>query len=162
MTGVTQTGIVIDRATTASPEAVFAALSEAESFASWFGGTDVDVPADRLEFSAIEGGRWRATMVLPDGNTIDWQGGFARVEPPMHFDFTLTDVPGEGAPEVLVTVAVVPADGGAALRMTQDTPDFPHEQKAATLEGWQVFLDEVLRIAEARSGEPGERADGAE
>lgn len=149
MTGVTESGIVIDRTTTATPEAVFAALSEAESFASWFGGTDVEVPANRLDFNAVTGGRWKATMVLPDNTKLDWQGGFVRVEAPHQFDFTLTDQPGEGAPEVLVTVAVTAADGGAALQMTQETPDFPHEQKAATLEGWQVFLDEVLRIAEA-------------
>ncbi|MBP6683944.1 MAG: SRPBCC domain-containing protein [Leucobacter sp.] len=149
MTGVTQTGIEIDRTTSAQPEAVFAALSEPESFASWFGGVDVDVPADQLSFAAVEGGSWRATMVLPDGNTIDWRGTFVRVDPPSRFDLTLTDMPGADAPEVLVTFSVFPADGGAALRMTQDTPDFPHEQKAATLEGWQVFLDEVLRIAEA-------------
>lgn len=149
MTGVTQTGIVIDRATTASPDAVFSALTEPAAFAQWFGGADVDVPADRLDFDAVAGGRWRATMVLPDANTIDWQGGFVRVERPTGFDFTLTDVPGPDAAEVLVTIDVAPADGGAALRMTQETPDFPHEQKAATLDGWQVFLDEVLRIAES-------------
>lgn len=149
MTGVTQSGIEIDRTTEASPEAVFAALSDAESFASWFGGTDVTVPDDSLVFSAVEGERWRAQMLLPDGNTIDWRGSFVRVDPPSRFDLTLTDMPGEDAPEALVTFSVFPADGGAALRMTQDTPDFPHEQKAATLEGWQVFLDEVLRIAEA-------------
>lgn len=149
MTGVTKTGIEIDRTTEASPEAVFAALSDAASFASWFGGPDVEVPEDRLAFEAVEGGDWHATMVLPDGNTIDWRGSFVRVDAPTRFDFTLTDMPGSAAPEVLVTVAVYPADGGAALHMTQDTPDFPHEQKVATLDGWQVFLDEVLRIAEA-------------
>lgn len=149
MTGVTQTGIEIDRTSSAQPAAVFAALSEAESFARWFGGVDVDVPADRLSFDAVEGGVWHATMVLPDGNTIDWRGSFVRVEAPTRFDLTLTDMPESDAPEALVTFSVFPADGGAALRMTQDTPDFPHEQKAATLEGWQVFLDEVLRIAES-------------
>ncbi|KIP51393.1 SRPBCC family protein [Leucobacter komagatae] len=151
MTGVTHSGIEIDRTTEASPEAVFAALTDASSFASWFGGSEVDVPEDRLEFNAIAGNTWRATMVLPDGNTIDWSGRFVRVDAPTHFELTLTDMPGADAPEVLVTFAVYAADGGAALHMTQNTPDFPHEQKAATLDGWQVFLDEALRIAGARS-----------
>ena len=151
MTGVTQTGIEIDRTTAASPDAVFAALSEAPSFARWFGGADVEIPADTLEFQAVQGGTWRATMVLPDRNTIDWSGTFVRVERPSRFDFTLTDQPAGGT-EALVTVSITPADGGAALHMTQETPDFPHEQKAATLDGWQVFFDEVLRIAEAAAG----------
>ena len=150
MTGITAAGIEIDRTTEASPEAVFAALSEAAAFARWFGGVDVDVPADRLDFNAVEGGAWSATMVLPDGNTIDWAGHFVRVDPPHHFAFTLTDQPQSDGPRVPVSVSIVPADGGAALHMTQETPDFPRDQKTATLEGWQLFLDEVLRIAEGR------------
>ncbi|SJN08388.1 Probable glutathione S-transferase-related transmembrane protein [Leucobacter sp. 7(1)] len=152
MTGVTATGIVIDRTTIASPEAVFAALTEAEAFAHWFGGPDVDVPADRLSFTAVTGEPWFATMVLPDGNTIDWAGHFVRVDPPHEFVFTLTDQPGADAVSdgVPVSVTIGPADGGAALHMTQETPDFPEEQKAATLDGWQLFFDEILTLAEAR------------
>lgn len=150
MTGITASGIEIDRTTAASPEAVFSAVTEADSFAHWFGGTDVEVPADRLQFTAVEGESWAATMVLPDGNTIDWTGTFVRVEAPHHFIFTLTDQPGPDSVGVPVSVTIGPADGGASLHMTQETPDFPDEQKAATLEGWQVFLDEVLRIAESR------------
>ena len=152
MTGVTATGIAIDRTTAASPDAVFAALSEADAFAHWFGGPDVEVPADGLVFTAEPGAPWSATMVLPDGNTIDWAGRFVRVEPPHAFSFTLTDQPGADAlaDAVPVTVTIVPADGGAALHMTQETPGFPEEQKAATLEGWQLFFDEILKLAEAR------------
>lgn len=149
MTGVTAAGIEIDRTTTAQPEAVFAAFSEAAAFARWFGGPDVEVPADRLDFDAVEGGTWTATMILPDGNTIDWAGSFVEVAPPHRFTFTLTDQPGLDAPQVPVTIGIMPADGGASIHLTQETPDFPHEQKAATLEGWQMFIDEVLRIAEA-------------
>ncbi|WP_125099513.1 SRPBCC family protein [Leucobacter chromiireducens] len=149
MTGVTAAGIEIDRTTTAQPAAVFAAFSEAESFARWFGGPDVEVPADRLDFTAEVGRTWAATMILPDGNTIDWEGRFVEVDAPHRFTFTLTDEPGPDSPQAPVSIGIMPADGGASIHLTQETPDFPHEQKAATLEGWQLFIDEVLSIAEA-------------
>lgn len=152
MTGVTPTGIAIDRTSSASPEHLFHAVSDASSFARWFGGTDVEVPADRLTFNASTGAEWAATMVLPDGNTIDWAGTFLRVERPTRFDFTLSDQPGEDFDGVSVTMTISPADGGSVLHMTQETPDFPEEQKMATLEGWQIFLSEVIAIAEEREG----------
>lgn len=148
MTGVTQTGIEIDRTTSASPKAVFAALSEATAFALWFGGADIEIPLATLNFEAIEGASWSAVMELPDGSTIHWAGTFLRVEAPTHFAFTLTDQPGSDAPQVPVEITIGPADGGASLHMTQQTPDFPAEQKAATLDGWQLFFDEALAIAE--------------
>ena len=148
MTGVTATGIEIDRTTAAQPDAVFAAFSEAPSFARWFGGPDVEVPAELLRFDATVGGDWAATMILPDGNTIDWIGRFVEVDPPHRLTFTLTDQPESDANPVPVSIAIMPADGGASIHLTQETPDFPHEQKLATLDGWQSFIDEVLRIAE--------------
>lgn len=148
MTGVTERGIAIDRTTSASPDAVFAAFTEASAFARWFGGPDVEIPADTLSFDASPGGEWTATMILPDGNTIDWAGRFVEVTPPTSFTFTLTDQPGSDAPTVPVSVSIFPADGGASLHLTQDTPDFPDEQKAATLDGWQLFITEILAIAE--------------
>src|ERR1700742_277611 len=64
MTGITPEGFEIDRDLAAPPSAVFAAWTTAEHFARWFGGKDVQVPADRLDYE------------LPDGNTIDWTGEF--------------------------------------------------------------------------------------
>ena len=47
-------------------------VTKPEHFARWFGGQDVQVPADRLDYEPAAGRAWSATMVLPDGNTIDW------------------------------------------------------------------------------------------
>ena len=76
MTGITPEGFEIDRDFAAPPSAVFAAWTTAEHFARWFGGKDVQVPADRLDYEPAAGRAWSATMVLPDGNTIDWTGEF--------------------------------------------------------------------------------------
>ena len=97
MTGITPDGFEIDRDFAAPPSAVFAAWTTAEHFARWFGGKDVQVPADRLDYEPIAGGTWSATMVLPDGNTIDWTGDFVEIVPDQRFVLTMTDRPGRPA-----------------------------------------------------------------
>jgi uncharacterized protein YndB with AHSA1/START domain len=67
MTGITPEGFEIDRDFAAPPSAVFAAWTTAEHFARWFGGKDVQIPADRLDYEPTAGRAWSATMVLPDG-----------------------------------------------------------------------------------------------
>ena len=81
MTGITPEGFEIDRDFAAPPSAVFAAWTTAEHFARWFGGKDVQIPADRLDYEPTVGRAWSATMVLPDGNTMDWTGEFLEVVP---------------------------------------------------------------------------------
>src|SRR6476469_7504294 len=95
MTGITPEGFEIDRDFAAPPSAVFAAWTTAEHFSRWFGGKDVQVPADRLDYEPATGRAWSATMVLPDGNTIDWPGAFLEVVPDRGLVLPMTDQPGE-------------------------------------------------------------------
>src|SRR5438874_8308078 len=81
MTGITPEGFEIDRDFAAPPSAVFAAWTTAEHFARWFCGNDVQVPADRLDYEPATRRAWSATMVLPDGNTIDWRMSSSRCGP---------------------------------------------------------------------------------
>ena len=69
------------------------------------------------------GGDFRAVMLLPDGNRIDWAGSYVEVEPPSHLAMTLTDQPGDdtGLP-VLFDLEEV--DGGTQLTIRQDRSDF--------------------------------------
>ena len=140
--------IEIERDIAATPDAVFDAWTTAESFAQWFGSRAVDVPADRLDFVAEEGRTWSATMVLPDGNTIDWTGEFREITRPRRVVFTLTDQPVDPA-RAAVTVDLTSTDAGTHVRMTQETPGFTEEQKEGLVGGWQSFLDVLTEIAEA-------------
>ncbi len=144
MTGITAEGFEIHREFPASPDAVFAALTSATAFAQWFGGASVAI--ENLEYVAVEGGTWSATMRLPDGNTIDWVGDFVEVTPNMRFVVTMTDRPAEPK-RLAVTFELAPTDSGTALHMTQEAPDFPDAQKAATIAGWQSFLDVLGQVA---------------
>jgi uncharacterized protein YndB with AHSA1/START domain len=107
---------------------VFAAWTTAEHFARWFGGKDVQIPADRLDYEPTAGRAWSATMVLPDGNTIDWTGEPGRLA---------------------ITVEFSPTASGTHMHLTQEAPDFTDERRTATIAGWQTFLAVLQQIAEA-------------
>lgn len=140
--------IQIERDIAATPDAVFNALTESASFAQWFGSRTVEIPEDRLDFVAEAGREWSATMLLPDGNTIDWAGEFREVTRPSRLEFTLTDQPGDSA-RAAVTVDLAATTDGTRMHMTQETPGFTEEQKQGLIGGWQSFLDVLAEIAES-------------
>lgn len=146
MTGTTADGIVIDRDFPAPPAAVFAAWTTPAHFARWFGGKGVQVPLDSLDFVAEPGRVWRAQMVLPDDNTVDWTGEFIEVAPDERLVLTITDRPAEPG-RARIVVELTPIQTGTRMRFTQQTPGFTPEQQAGVLAGWQGFLDELERIA---------------
>jgi uncharacterized protein YndB with AHSA1/START domain len=148
MTGITPEGFEIDRDFAAPPAAVFAAWTTAEHFARWFGGKDVQVPADRLDYEPAVGRAWSATMVLPDGHTIDWAGEFLEVVRDKRLVFTMTDQPAKPS-RLAITVEFSPTASGTHMHMTQEAPDFTAEQREATIAGWQTFFDVLQEIAEA-------------
>ena len=148
MTGITPEGFEIDRDFAAPPSAVFAAWTKAEHFARWFGGKDVQIPADRLDYEPAVGRAWSATMVLPDGNTIDWTGEFLEVVPGKRLVFTMTDQTDKPG-RLAITVEFSPTASGTHMHMTQEAPDFTDEQRQAAIDGWQAFFDVLQEIAEA-------------
>jgi uncharacterized protein YndB with AHSA1/START domain len=148
MTGLTPEGIEIDRDIAAPSSRVFEAFTTAGDFAAWFGGDQVAVPAETLDFVAEPGRAWRATMVLPDGNTIAWTGEFREVTPHTRVVFTLTDQPQDPA-RAEVRVELTTFGGGTRVHLEQDTPGFPDEAKRATIAGYEGFLDALQRLVTA-------------
>lgn len=148
MTGITADGIEIDRDFTAPPAAVFAAWTTAGQFARWFGGNQVQVPADRLDFVAEPGRTWTARMILPDATTIDWAGEFVEVIPDRRLVFTITDRPAEPV-RARIVVELTAIDGGTRMHFTQQTLGSSPEQQEGVLKGWQSFIDELERSAAA-------------
>jgi uncharacterized protein YndB with AHSA1/START domain len=146
VTGITGDGIEIDRDFAAPPEAVFAAWTAPEHFARWFGGKDVQVPLDSLDFIAEPGRTWSAQMVLPDGTTMDWTGEFVEVVPNKRLVVTITDRPSE-PDRATIVVELTPTPDGTRMHFTQETPGFSREQQEGTLAGWQAFIDELEQIA---------------
>jgi uncharacterized protein YndB with AHSA1/START domain len=135
----------VTRTISAPRELVFEALTKPEHFAVWFGTAEVDVPQDTLSMDVRPGGAFRAVMHLPDGNLIHWAGTYVEVQPPSHVAMTLTDQPGDdaGLPVVFDLRAV---DGGTELTVRQDRADFSDEQVAATIAGYNAFIDDIEKV----------------
>jgi uncharacterized protein YndB with AHSA1/START domain len=138
----------VTRTISAPRELVFEALTKPEHFAVWFGTAEVDVPQDTLSMDVRPGGAFRAVMHLPDGNLIHWAGTYVEVQPPSHVAMTLTDQPGDdaGLPVVFDLRAV---DGGTELTVRQDRADFSDEQVAATIAGYNAFIDDIEKVVAA-------------
>ena len=137
----------ITRTLRAPRELVFEALTKPEHFAVWFGTAEIEVPQETLTMDVRPGGAFRAVMLLPDGNRIDWEGEYRVVEPPSHMAMTLTDQPGED-PGVPVLFDLEEIDGGTQLTIRQDRADFSDEQVAATIAGYNAFIDDIERVLE--------------
>jgi len=130
------------RTVAATPERIWEAWTTPQHFAVWFGTEAVEVPLDTLDMDVRPGGTLALVMKLPDGNTIEWLGQYTVVEPPNLLAFTLSDDPGQyaGVPIVAEFTAV---DGGTRLAITQARGDFDDAQVAATIAGYDSFIDSL-------------------
>ena len=135
----------VTRTLRAPRELVFETLTKPEHFAVWFGTAAVEVPRDSLTMDVRPGGAFRAVMLLPDGHRIDWTGEYKAVEPPSHLAMTLSDQPGDDAG--LPVLFDLEEDGDATvLTIRQDRSDFTDEQVAATIAGYNSFIDDIERV----------------
>jgi hypothetical protein len=60
---------------------------------------------------------------------------------------TLTDQPGDDA-GLPVLFDLEEVDGGTQLTIRQDRSDFSDEQVAATIAGYNAFIDDIERVLE--------------
>ena len=137
----------ITRELPAPRELVFETLTRPEHFAVWFGTAAIEVPQDSLRMDVRPGGDFRAVMVLPDGNRINWAGEYVTVDPPSHLAMTLTDNPGEYA-GLPVLFDLEETDSGTRLTISQDRADFTDEQVEMTIAGYNAFVDDIATVLE--------------
>jgi uncharacterized protein YndB with AHSA1/START domain len=141
----------VTRTISAPRELVYEALTTPEHFAVWFGTAAVEVPQDTLSMDVRPGGAFRAVMHLPDGNLIHWTGTYVEVEPPAHVAMTLTDQPGDDA-GLPVIFDLETVEGGTQLTVRQDRADFSDEQVAATIAGYNAFIDDIENVVARIAG----------
>lgn len=141
----------VTRTLRAPRELVFDAITRPEHFAIWFGTAAVEVPQDSLLMDVRPGGRFQAVMLLPDGGRIDWAGEYLAVEPPSHLAMTLSDQPGDDA-GLPVLFDLEEVEDGTKLTIRQDRADFTDEQVAATIAGYNAFLDDMEDVLAGLAG----------
>ncbi|GGO36171.1 SRPBCC family protein [Deinococcus humi] len=133
-------GLMITRTFTAPPERVYAMWTTPEHFTFWFGTEAVEVPLDSVVMDVRVGGKWRATIQLPDGHLIYWTGEYTEVDPPYRLAFTLTDQPSLPATEPVV-VMLKEVSGGTEMTFRQPRHGFSDEHLERTREGYNGFFD---------------------
>jgi uncharacterized protein YndB with AHSA1/START domain len=144
-------GIAITRIFDAPREEVWREWTEPERFADWFGGPTSEVPLSTVSMDVRPSGRWRLTMYAEPGRReIQWAGEYREVVEPERLVFTVTDVPGEEAYELVVVVLHDLGDGRTEMRFEQRGGKLTPEQYEAAGSGWGAFFDRITeRLAQA-------------
>ncbi len=96
----------------ASPEQVFAALSDPQRLACWWGPAGFTNAFNVCELRP--GGRWSFVMHGPDGRNYPNESVFAEVEPPGK-----VVVQHVSAPKYLLTITLAPSAGGTSVSWAQ-------------------------------------------
>lgn len=112
-------------------------------FAIWFGTEEV--PVADLKQDVRTGGRWSATMHLPDGTVKHWVGEFLELDPPERLVLTLTDEP-EHPARALVTVHFTESRGVTTMTMFQTGSGLSEAEYAQVNAGYQKFFDTLEKL----------------
>jgi uncharacterized protein YndB with AHSA1/START domain len=143
-------GITITRIFEAPRERVWKEWTDPEAFADWFGGPDAEVPLSTVAMDVRPGGSWRLTMYAQPGRReIHWHGEYREVSEPERLVFTVTDVPGQDADELVIVVLSEVGDGRTEMVFQQRGGGLSAEEYERAGQGWGIFFDRVAaRLAE--------------
>lgn len=139
-TSETAPELTITRVFDAPRDLVFAAWTDPEQVARWWGPRDFTTPAATLDVTP--GGGWRTCIRSTADGAEYWSHGVYReVSPPERLVFTFV-WEDEHNPETLVTVTF--AAEGDKTRMTfHQTPFISVEERDSHREGWSECFDDL-------------------
>ncbi|MCK2221831.1 SRPBCC domain-containing protein [Actinomadura sp. ATCC 31491] len=149
----------------AAPRAlVWAAWTEPERFARWFGPRTMATPLGRITLDTVPGGVWRVTLVGEEGFEATLDGRYREVRAPGRLVFTTgdPDAPGDG-PASVVTLELTEAGGRTEMRFHQYGVNTDAEHAEQARAGWIEFFDRLAEhVEDARTAEHVEDARTAE
>jgi uncharacterized protein YndB with AHSA1/START domain len=140
----TDDGITMTRVFDAPRELVFAAWTEPERFAYWFGGAGTEVPTSSVAMDVRPGGQWKATMLLDNDQRIDWHGEFREVDAPARLVLTISDQPGDVFE--LLTVELKDLGGGRTeMSFSQTGGQMDVQGYEGAMNGWTGFFEALTQ-----------------
>ncbi len=123
----------------APPAVVFDAWVTPRLFATWWGGSDIQVPLESVSMEARPGGTWAATMILGDNVTeFHWRGEFIEVNRPTRLELTMTDEPGDERELLTVDLTAIDDGAGTEMHFSQTGGHLPPEGYEAAAGAWQI------------------------
>lgn len=134
----------MERVLPAARSAVFAAFSDPDRLARWWGPEGFTIP--RLSFQAQVGASYRIEMQPPTGDSFYLTGEFREVEPLDRLAFTFAwEEPDADDVETLVRLAF--RDLGDSTRVALNQGPFKTEaRRALHRDGWADSLDKLERL----------------
>jgi uncharacterized protein YndB with AHSA1/START domain len=131
----------LERVLPASPPVVFAAFTEADELAKWFGPEGFTIPS--LDFDARVGENYRIEMQPPQGDRFYLTGEFREVEPPVRLAYTFEwEDPDPDDVETLVVLSFADLGGSTKVGFTQG-PFRTEARRALHRDGWTDSFDKL-------------------
>jgi uncharacterized protein YndB with AHSA1/START domain len=136
-----------ERVLPAPREEVFAAFTDPEQLARWWGPEGFSVPS--LRFEPRLGESYRIEMQPPDGDPFSLTGEFRRVEPPARLDYTFVwEDPDPDDVETLVALSFRDLGDSTAVSLTQG-PFETEARRALHRDGWRDCFERLERLLAA-------------
>ena len=140
---------VIERELPAAPPVVFAAFSDANELAKWWGPRGFAAPS--LSFRPRVGGTYRIKMQPPEGDPFYLTGEFREVDPPTRLAYTFVwEDPDPDDVETLVALSLRDLGGSTVAALTQG-PFKAEARRALHRDGWMDSFDKLERLILARA-----------
>jgi uncharacterized protein YndB with AHSA1/START domain len=133
----------LERALPAPRETVYAAFTDPDQLATWWGPHGFAVA--EIDFEPEVGGSYRIAMQPPDGEVFYLNGEFREVEPPSHLAYTFVwDPPTPDDRETTVTLEFEDRGDETAVHFTQG--EFATEERHDLHEGgWGDSFEKLER-----------------
>ena len=134
-------GFTMRRILSATPEQVFKAFTDPDSYSRWWGPPGCSSTVTQLDLEV--GGTYRLDMTLPDGTLTGLHGTYREIDPPKLLSYSFQ---WEGDDlETLVTVELEPHAEGTELILTHE--GFTDQERCDMHEqGWAGSLYRMVEV----------------
>lgn len=134
----------ITRVVPTTPEAAFAAFTDPDELAKWWGPAGFSVPS--LDFKPRVGARYGIEMQPPEGERFHLTGEFCEVDPPGRLSFTFAwEPPNPDDVETLAELSFRSVRDSTEIVLAQGV--FKTEERLALhRDGWTDSLDRLERL----------------
>ena len=149
MAGSGDLALELRRILPAPPSVVFAAFTDPQKLARWWGPRGFTTPS--LQIDPRVGATYRIEMQPPAGNPFYVTGEFREVDPPNHLTFTFVwEDPDPDDVDTLVDLSLRDLD--ATTEVTLDQGRFTTEaRRELHRSGWMDSFDKLEQLVSARS-----------
>jgi uncharacterized protein YndB with AHSA1/START domain len=139
----------IERVLSAPPPIVFAAFSDPNELAKWWGPEGFTIPS--LDYHPRVGEAYRIEMQPPEGDPFYLTGEFEEVDSPTRLAFTFAwEDPDPDDVETVVTLSFQDLTGSTEVAMTQ-SPFKTESRRALHRDGWGDSFDKLQRHLESHA-----------